>query len=430
MKLFAPDVFTPFDFPTHTYAKRAVESHEETLRQAVATRNVISVSGPSKSGKTVLVKRVIGEENLIPVSGAEIRQADELWEKVLDWMGAPSATTEQESDSISNTLSGQASGGVDLPFVGKIGAQGGYARGSGKSTSRTATEQRRGLAQVAKEIANSEYVVFIDDFHYMGRDIQAAATRQIKAAAERGIRICCASVPHRSDDVVRSTPELRGRTTNVDTGYWKQAELDEIGHLGFGKLNVVLAKRDIERLAHEACGSPQLMQAICLNACYVLQVSKELNQPKTYAIDEDQLRSILAATSNQTDYSSMVARMHQGPKTRGTERKEFDLIDDSVGDVYRCVLVALARDPPQVSFAYSELMKRIEAVCKSEETPASSSVKEACRQLHKFALEMYPDQRIVEWDDEGGTDTLHIPDPYFLFYLRSSPKLRQLAKFR
>ena len=35
---------------------------------------------------------------------------------------------------------------------------------------------------------------------------------------------------------------------------------------------------------------------------------------------------------------------------------------------------------------------------------------------------MYPDQRIVEWDEEGGTDTLHIPDPYFLFYLRSSPE--------
>ena len=61
------------------------------------------------------------------------------------------------------------------------------------------------------------YVVFIDDFHYIERGVREEIGRQIKAAAEKGIRICTASVPHRSDDVVRSNPELRGRV-NIRLG--------------------------------------------------------------------------------------------------------------------------------------------------------------------------------------------------------------------
>jgi hypothetical protein len=40
---------------------------------------VISISGPSKSGKTVVVEKVVGKDNLIPTSGAEVRIGDDLW---------------------------------------------------------------------------------------------------------------------------------------------------------------------------------------------------------------------------------------------------------------------------------------------------------------------------------------------------------------
>ncbi len=67
------------------------------------------------------------------------------------------------------------------------------------------------MAQVAREVGNSAYVLFLDDFHYMPRDLQADVAKQLKAAAELGIKTCVANVPHRADDVVRANPELRGR---------------------------------------------------------------------------------------------------------------------------------------------------------------------------------------------------------------------------
>ena len=85
MKLFATEVFTPNRFPEYTYIDRPKEELERKLRQALETPNVVvSISGPSKSGKTVLAKKLVGEGNIIHIFGAEVVSGAELWARVLD----------------------------------------------------------------------------------------------------------------------------------------------------------------------------------------------------------------------------------------------------------------------------------------------------------------------------------------------------------
>jgi len=188
--ILATQVFTPNDFPVHTYVERGNEKLEQLLRNAIDTpKAVISLSGPSKSGKTVLAERVIGNDNLIKVSGAEVTEASELWDRILDWMGAPGETVTASSKTSTNQIGGQVSAGGSFPLIAKAEGQVGYQHGksTGESTSTTVT--RQGLAQIVKEIADSDFAVLIDDFHYMPRKIQAEAAKQIKTAAERGVRI-------------------------------------------------------------------------------------------------------------------------------------------------------------------------------------------------------------------------------------------------
>ena len=93
----AIEVFTPNSVPTFTYVERATHKFEERLREAFSVPNmIISVSGPSKSGKTVLINKVIEPENLIPISGATIKSADDLWALVLGWMDTPTTRTERK----------------------------------------------------------------------------------------------------------------------------------------------------------------------------------------------------------------------------------------------------------------------------------------------------------------------------------------------
>jgi hypothetical protein len=61
------EVFTPTDVPTYTYVDRAHKGFERTLRNAFdVPKMIVSVSGPSKSGKTVLISKVTSKEDLIP----------------------------------------------------------------------------------------------------------------------------------------------------------------------------------------------------------------------------------------------------------------------------------------------------------------------------------------------------------------------------
>lgn len=141
MGIKATDVFVPGSYPQHTYVARKAEALEEMLRDALSTPGqVVSLSGPSKSGKTVLVERVVGRDLLIPISGASLRAPEDVWQRALDWMDVPSST--RGSRTYAATLGSEvtAKGGIEIKFLAK-GEAGGTAKG--EVTGETSTEAVR-----------------------------------------------------------------------------------------------------------------------------------------------------------------------------------------------------------------------------------------------------------------------------------------------
>ena len=414
----AIEVFTPNDVPTFTYVERSERKFEDRLREAFAIpKMIISISGPSKSGKTVLVNKVVEKDNLIPVSGASIKSANDLWTRVLSWMEGPVSRTERTGTTLKGDVSAKGGGKVGIPFVIEGKAEGEVKVGGERERSTEETYTLTGLPQVIKDIGNSNFTVFVDDFHYIPKDVQKEIGMQIKEAAESGVRICTASVPHRSDDVVRSNTELRGRVTAVDTGRWTQRELELIAFRGFQQLNVDVAPSVMNRLTAEAFGSPQLMQAICLNFCFENKINETLPTQKRIEMDFVALQNVLERTSTLTDFSTMISRLNAGPKLRGHERKEFEFKNGKLGDVYRCVLLALRADPPLLTLPYDELLTRTRAVCNGE-SPSGSSVANTLTHMTELA-QTVQEAPVIEWDE----DVLDIVEPYFLFFLRCSPYL-------
>jgi hypothetical protein len=423
MILKAQAIFTPGSFPSHTYVARAGEGLEKSLRDAIDTPGqIVSIIGPSKAGKTVLVEKVVGKELLITITGAGLRSSEEIWGRVLDWMQAPSSTDRTSSTSVSGSidLKGKASAGI--PFIGKgeieasVGGELGHERGRSESFERT------GLNQVVKDIGDSDYVLLVDDFHYMPREVQAEAAKSLKEAVRLGVKVCTASVVHRGDDLVRSNPELRGRVHAIDIKYWRPSDLRQIASAGFAELNIMIDGASIDRLVQEAAGSPQLMQLLCLHTCFVLDVRSRLPDARSVTMNSDQVKKILEQVSAATDFRSLVDVLDAGPKTRGSERKVYQFTDGSNGDVYRAVLKAVASDPPRLAYSYDELLKRTATVCRGE-APVGSSVVGTCLHISKLAHEKFPSERAIDWDEQK--QILDIPDPYLLFYLRWSGRLSE-----
>lgn len=407
-------VFTPTGFPIHTYVDRDDAGVERSIKNAFETPGtVISISGPSKSGKTVLVKKIVGDTNLIQVSGGSIETPDQLWDAILARLSVPSETTTTHSLANNN----DKKGGVTLGLKGVASVD--MSLGNNKNSSKSVVQKfmTSKLDAVVAALAESETVIFIDDFHYMNRNLQNRIARQIKSAAESSVHFCIASVPHRSDDVVRSNPELRDRTVNIDTEFWDTDELKRIGSIGFPKAGIEVSGEHIERLSLEACNSPQLMQAICLEFGRSITLGD--------AINDEMFHKVLGETAKRTDYTSLVRAMHQGPRLR-RERNQFEFIDGSDGDVYRAVLLAISKGEPNLTWSYVDLRQAIANVCISQR-PTGSSFVDACKAISKIARDNAPQQRIIEWDATNN-GTLSIVDPYFLFFLRQSSLIGKMGR--
>ena len=423
MALRATEVFTPGAFPERTYVQRTGVALEQALRDAIETGGqIVSLVGPSKSGKTVLVERVVGREQLITVTGAGIQHPDDIWRRVLDWMDVPSSVTINTSTSGKVSLEASASSGASLLGFAKASVEGKGSGELGHDRGTSKTHERRGLSQVVKDIANSDFVVLLDDFHYMPRDVQGEAAKSLKEAARLGVKICTAAVRHRGDDLVRANPELRGRVRAIDLEYWSHDDLKMIATSGFTEMNVGVPPQILSKLVAESAGSPQLMQSLCLHTCFQLDARARPDEMRMLIASNEQIESILEQTSSSTDFRSLVDVIDAGPRTRGVERKIYSFSDGTSGDVYRCILKAVAADPPRLSFSYDELTNRTSRVCTGD-SPVGSSIVGTCHHMSRLALEKFPNERAIDWDEQK--QVLDLPDPYLVFYLRWSRRLMQ-----
>jgi hypothetical protein len=413
----ASEVFTPGKFPEITFIDDHLVKRRQILVDSIEMgAAVISLSGPSKSGKTVFIEKVIGKGPLLQVTGAGVDSPMKLWDRVFDMIGTPINKKQTDHKGFEGTVSSKATGGIDL-FVqakGEVGASGAW------STSQSVTEELAPdyLQLLIKELGGTEFVIFIDDFHYIPREVQTAISNEIKEAIRGGVRFICASVPYHSDDVIRGNPDLRGRIVTIDFDYWDAAELKKIAEKGFEALNIDIPAAMIDAMTSEAAGSPQLMQALCLNTCFEADLRERQEHRVTVSSNMALIESICSRTALMTDYSSTVEKMRDGPKTRGQDRKSHLLRDDTIVDVYPIILKAIARNPPELTIRYANLVGRITALCKGDQ-PSGSSITGAC--LHMSAIANDSENKtIVEWDAEN--DVLDIRDPYLLFYLRWADK--------
>lgn len=407
------EVFTPTTQPTVTYIGEHLIEKKLVLKRALEMGGaVVTLSGPSKSGKTVFVETVVGRDALIQVTGASVTSADTLWKRVFDKIGTPIPTTQSSTNSSEIGSGGKLEGSV--PLVVK--AEANIAGKSTTSASVISSIAPDYLNLIVRDFANTGFIIFIDDFHYIPKNVQEEIATLIKEAARQGVLFVCAAVPYHADDVVLANSDLRGRMVKLDFDYWNPSTLAKIAKKGFEALKVVVPEATIEAFALEAAGSPQLMQALCLNFCHLYDISVEYDQPKAITASIDDIGKVCTMTSLMNDYTSVIDSMKDGPKTRGERRKTHLLKDGRQLDVYPLILEAVAANPPELTIRYGNISGRIQRLCK-QNAPSGSSVTGACAQMCEIANGI-ANAIIVEWDGEN--DVLDIRDPYLLFALRWS----------
>lgn len=99
-------VFVAGGQPSITYVKRSELRMEDQLRRAIAAPNqIVSLSGPTKCGKTVLCKQVLTGLEYVWIEGGQISSAKDIWEKICYELNFPNEISVSEGGENKGELS-------------------------------------------------------------------------------------------------------------------------------------------------------------------------------------------------------------------------------------------------------------------------------------------------------------------------------------
>jgi hypothetical protein len=433
------DVFVPGKLPAHTYNPRDEFELEQSLHDYVEEAgSILTLAGPTKTGKTVLLRTVL--ESPVWVDGQGIDGPEELWARIADEMGL----FLNQEQSTSDTMSAHAEGGISssVPTLLRVNIGGGADTGTTNASRFSAQRNAAVMARDALRTAGRPLV--IDDFHFVDRAVQKQIVRALKPLVLAGLPIVFVSISHRIREVVSAEPDMTGRVSTLVVDFWTVDDLLVIARKGFAALNVLdPGERIAKRLAKESYGSPHLMQQFCREICKHNGVRETARN--ALALSAPQWNDFFPGQAEDAS-ASWAARLLRGPLERGSLRTKYRTTDGLELDGYGLTLAAVAATGPKLGIPKDQIRAKIaEMVVGSP--PASNQTTSVLKNMSRIAArrltEADPSEEDLEGDpadadvqpvldfvDEGPTSSLHIADPFFAFYLAwgLQPQLEELGR--
>lgn len=254
----ADEVFTPGREPLVTYNPRQeLDIEGEVHRFLRKPGYVLTVSGPSKSGKTVLVEKIIPRTGAIWMTGAEIKSIDDFLNRIISHHQAVSEVTTEKASSKGAGAKIGVSAGIPKALQGSAELSGSAQQGSRVSEKRTIDK----VETVKALLETHQTRIVVDDFHYVSDDLKIDLTRTIKEF----IRFCFVvfiAVPQDAYDAVRLETDMNSRVWQLEIPDWTSQELLYISREGFKALGLMDPQDEIGNgFATESLGAPSLCNA-------------------------------------------------------------------------------------------------------------------------------------------------------------------------
>jgi hypothetical protein len=395
------EVFVAGGQPTYTYVERSAEHVELKFARAIATPNqIVSLSGPTKTGKTVLCRRILGDRQFVWIDGGQVKDGDDFWQRVAYELNLPDAT---ETTSERETEAGIEG---SIPMV---------VTASGSQLYRRSNTEKREIGSLGSAITymtQKKVMLVIDDFHYITEASRTDLMRNVKGAVFNGLKVILLSVTHRVFDAIKAESELTGRFTAISLPHWTIADLAQIPAKGFTELDTTCPKSINEALCAEAQENPFLMQKFCWEICFDLGIEQRKMWgghliPQDY--DLTAMFRRLSLDAGLPIYQKLAA----GPQSRKVRAKR-PLRSGGVADIYQAVLLALAESGPRAAISYDELRELL-GVMLSEQVPQKHEITSALKHLSRISRDIGAESA-VDWDDDKRD--VNLVDPYLRFYLR------------
>ena len=363
----AENVFKPGCFSRYTYVCRQAplieETYEDKLEQDLKVSGcLISIVGPSKSGKTLLCEKVIENNRLIEVSGIDFDEDNNLWKVILK----------------------------KLNF----------------------TSEKWSKDNIINYFKENNLVLLLDDFHYASKAIQLNIARQLKYALNKELKVIIISLPLLTDEAIRKNVDLIGRLILINVEPWKEKELQCIAINGYKKLGMDISQKYISNIATESLTSPQLMQSICLNL-YFLIVNSNI---KNVDVGDKLLEKAYKRTTLNFEYKDVIKVLREGIRSRLNTRETYMISGGKFLNSNELIVNAIALNPPKMIMTVDELFLRVDSIIIDEKKIIKSEIEITLDKIVEMLKVEDPLYQVISYDGIN----VEILDPLFLFYLRWS----------
>lgn len=404
------DVFVAGGFPSITYISRDEYQLESTIEDYLDARyKLLSISGSTKSGKTVLVRKIVPKQSSFWVPGGQVSDLNSFWGIVLEKTGGYTSVSETTSEN-SNTESGREMTASIKPagMGGDIKSQ--FSQSEQSEASQTLSRTIPFASSAINQLLDHKLPLVVDDFHYIDKNVQQSIIRSLKDPIFEGLPVILITVPHRAFDVIRVEKEMTGRVKQLQIPAWQTSELEKIAELGFRALNVCCAPALVRKMTKESFDSPHLMQDFCSALCKANGV-RETQSSLIELQEPDDWQSFLRNMASDTSKLAF-QRLAIGPRQR-TDRIRRTLVNGETCDIYGAVLFAIASTGPQTTLSYEDIRTGLRTVL-SDEIPQAHEVTRILEKMSEIARDEIEGEPVVDWD----SSYLHISDPFFAYYLR------------
>ena len=406
------EIFVPGGFPKHTYNPRATRQLEERLNEVADNLcKLTTVTGHTKSGKTVLVRGTFPPEDSIWIDGGVISEEEDFWSSIIEQLSLFQGT--EEGASLEKMSEIGAEGTTEVNFLvakgsGKIGGKLGSVRSNHKTSNRKVSSRVTALAG----LRSSGLPLIIDDFHYIPREMQGSIVRALKSPIFDGLPVILIAIPHRRYDALKVEKEMTGRLHPIEIPLWEPEELAFIPEQGYPLLNCIISKSVITSFTKESIGSPHLIQDFCRTLCRHLGINVKQDQ-----MTIEPSLNVLEGVYNEvaeTIGRPIFEKLARGPRQR-TDRMIRKLKDGREVDIYGLILHALAHiKPALITLEYEDLRAAIREV--TVDAPQLHEVARVLRHMASIAASDESSTPVIDFEEEE--KVLHITDPFFAFFLR------------
>jgi hypothetical protein len=406
-------IFVPGGFPEHTYNPRDKLQLEAKLKDAVKNLcKLVVVTGHTKSGKTVLARRILPRDKDIWVDGGTVSKEEEFWQIIVDRLNLAQGYQKQVTEGTTKTLGAEGKAEAGIVMVKTTGQLSwDFSRKHDDTTSDSRYLSSRVVA--LQGLRDSLTPLVIDDFHYLPNELQGNLVRALKPLIFDGLPVVIIAIPHRRYEAMKVEREMTGRIMTIDIPVWSEDELQFIPEKGFSILGYAISPGNALNLSQESIGSPHLMQDFCRTICMLkgLQQSSQLRELPLSRNDIDTVFHMVAQSMGRP----MFEKLARGPRQR-SDRVQRELTDGRKVDIYQLVLQALANlKPGLTSLEYEDIRTSIRDVA-VKPIPQLHEVANVLKHMSKIAASDRSSTPVIDFDEAD--KKLHITDPFFAFYLR------------